>query len=282
LRDVVLKEGLQRISKGAFLECTSLESITFPSTLTQIDQFAFGVCKSLREVDFHEGLQKIGRGTFVRCFSLQNVTLPTTLTEIERGTFHACSDLKDVILKEGLQKIGLYAFRCCSSLRSINLPSTLIDIDQFAFAECTSLREVAVPEGIQKISSNAFNGCLELERLSFPSLTTRLNNIIRAGQTEIRNKIDSARFGGGAWVLRNGELFIPRSALRDWEAIRQNLDRIDEVITYYEIKEATTLFELALWKAKLNQAEQAADIDREAHRIDVPGPVKDTILQYLR
>jgi len=31
----------------------------------------------------------------------------------------------------------------------------------------------------------------------------------------------------------------------------------------------------------MNQA-KASDIDREAYRVDVPGPVRDTILHYLR
>ena len=46
------------------------------------------------------------------------------------------------------------------------------------------------------------------------------------------------------------------------------------------MKEATTLFELALWKEKINQAE-GIPINRNACRIEVPGPVKDTILLYL-
>ena len=132
--------------------------------------------------------------------------------------------------------MGIYAFRGCSALQSITLPSTLIDIDQFAFGDCTRLMEVAIPEGIQKISNNAFNkGCLELERLSFPRLSTRLN-IIRAGQTEIRNKIDAACIDRRAWVeLRNGELFIPRSVMAQtgaWGSIRQSLNRVNELITY--------------------------------------------------
>ena len=47
------------------------------------------------------------------------------------------------------------------------------------------------------------------------------------------------------------------------------------------MKEATTLFELALWKARIDQADDANG-NRNAHRIEVPGPVKDAILQYLR
>mmetsp|Transcript_23056 Transcript_23056/g.37657 ORF Transcript_23056/g.37657 Transcript_23056/m.37657 type:complete len:114 (+) Transcript_23056:33-374(+) len=42
---------------------------------------------------------------------------------------------------------------------------------------------------------------------------------------------------------------------------------------------ATTLFELALWKYKIDQS--GASVDCEACRVEVPGSVKDTIFQYL-
>jgi len=53
------------------------------------------------------------------------------------------------------------------------------------------------------------------------------------------------------------------------------------LIVYYEMKEAATLFELALWKARIDQADMSNPADRMASRIEVPGPVKGTILQYL-
>ena len=65
-----------------------------------------------------------------------------------------------------------------------------------------------------------------------------------------------------------------------WNTIKASLDQIVCWIRYYEIKKASTLFELALWKAKLDQ-EEARPIDRMAYRIEVPGPVKDAIMQYL-
>ena len=46
----------------------------------------------------------------------------------------------------------------------------------------------------------------------------------------------------------------------------------------YELNDATPIIELALWKARIGQTD---DPDREACRMEVPGPVNDAILQYL-
>lgn len=94
---------------------------------------------------------------------------------------------------------------------------------------------------------------------------------------------------------RSGELSIPtvRQELEEplTEEIvivvdldKKKLDKVEGLIRYYEIMmEASTLFELAMWKAKIDQAEEASDdINRDAYRMEVPGPVKDAILQYLR
>ena len=64
--------------------------------------------------------------------------------------------------------------------------------------------------------------------------------------------------------------------------MKQRFGQIVKWIKHYEMKEATTLFELALWKAKIDQVEDDIyEHGRDLCRVDVPGPVKDTILQYL-
>ena len=69
--------------------------------------------------------------------------------------------------------------------------------------------------------------------------------------------------------------------MRIIEVDKEKLDKIVKLITYYEVKEATTLFELALWKAKIDQADRGRLLIRGSCRVEVPGPVKDSILQYL-
>jgi len=89
-------------------------------------------------------------------------------------------------------------------------------------------------------------------------LSTSLNNIIQAGQRDIEAKIDDIP----AVEWRGGELVIPsvhQEIEEPWGRTestvldKEKLDKIVRLIRYYEVKEATTMFELALWKAKIDQ-----------------------------
>ena len=79
----------------------------------------------------------------------------------------------------------------------------------------------------------------------------------------------------------SGKVMFVRAIHHNWNDIRRDLGRIARLVSYYELKEATTTFELALWKSKLDQVDATNNTNRAAYRIDVPGPVKDTMLEYL-
>lgn len=253
--------------------CTSLQNITFPSTVKVIGT-AFEDCSNLRHVLFNNGLQKIRQGAFARCISLQSIELPSTLSEVEEYTFIGCRQLTKAVVKEGIKKIG-------QLVETITLPSTITEIGNQAFSSCRSLRKVEL-KGIPKVNQVSFVGCSSLDRFTFPSLSIRLEAIIQAGQIEAENKIDQiphlGRTGTEIHLLVSSR-YSQNGA--HWIYLKPSLDQIIKLITYYEIKEATALFELALWKAKLDQAEEASDVNRDSYRIEVPGPVKDSILQYL-
>ena len=65
--EVILNEGIQKIGDFAFSDCTLLQSITLPSSVTEVSNAAFFDCNNLREAILNEGLKKIGHGAF--CFS---------------------------------------------------------------------------------------------------------------------------------------------------------------------------------------------------------------------
>ena len=248
----------------------------------EVEGRAFSYCNKLREVMFNEGLQKIEIYAFSCCRSLSSSTLPSTVTEIGEGAFWGCDTLREVILNDGLQKIGQYAFRFCTSLSTIVLPSTVTEIGSYAFRNCNILREVVFHGIPRKIGKDAFRNCTQLERFTFLTISTRLNTLIQTGHwDETNNRVDTAR---GVVERSGGDLFASTQTMdrgNNWNRVRESLDNIVRVISCYELKEATSIFELALWKFKLDQVDKANPIPRKKCRMDVPGPVKDIILQYL-
>ncbi|KAL7529432.1 hypothetical protein ACHAXR_002965, partial [Thalassiosira sp. AJA248-18] len=279
LKEVVLNEGLRKIGASAFGNCKLLGSIRLPSTVTEVGKKAFGFCISLMHVVLNEGLQKIGIVAFHDCSSLERIKLPSTLTEVGNGTFLRCSNLRDVVLNEGLQTIGKKAFARCPLLESINFPSTVVEVGDEAFRYCDILRDVVLNEGIQKIGEQAFGYCDSLDNIKFPCISRRLQALSQSGQQAMENKINDIT----AVEWRGGEILISLESVaggENWETTRETLDWVLGLIGYYELKEATAIFELALWKAMISV--EAAGIDEHgACRIGVPGPVKAAVLQYF-
>ena len=287
---VVMNDGLNIIGDRAFWKCYSLQSINIPSSVTKINSWAFYWCKCLREVVLNEGLREIGGKAFCECTSIERITTPSTVVEIGEFAFMKCVRLRELVFSEGMKKIGFNALEGCTSLENISIPSTVVEIGNYAFSGCSNLREVVIHNEEIQIGGESFLRCTSLERFKFPGLSTRLDNIIQAGQRDIEAKMD----GISAVEWRSGELTIPvvhreiENRLWGMEIViaavvdEEKLNKIIRLIRHYEMKEATTLFELALWKATIDQADNDDNIDRIAHRIEVPGPVKDTILQYLR
>ena len=205
------------------------------------------------------------------------------VVKIDNNAFCKCSDLREVVFSEGLKTIGDAAFARCETLERITLPSTVTDIEKDAFLGCTMLREVACSGALPSIEWNTFSGCPLLERITFPNLSTRLEDIIRAGQVGVQNKLQQCMIRGVIEWRRGGMIYIPvevTTRRTGWALVQQRFHQIVNWIKYYEMKEATTIFELALWKAKMIDRGHLFG-SRDECRVEMPGPVKDTILQYL-
>ena len=205
-----------------------------------------------------------------------------SVVEVEHHAFKDCEQLRGVEFHDGLQKIGIYAFWNCTSLSSITIPSTVTEIGAWAFGSCNNLSEVVLNERLQKIGFGAFYNCRPLERFTFPTISTRLDNLIQTGHwEEMENEVDEVR---GVVERSGSNYFASTQTMRlgnNWNAVRKDIDKIIRLISYYERKEGTSIFELALWKFKLDQVDKDNPIPRKKCRMDVPGPVKDIILTSL-
>ena len=62
----VLRDGVTEIVDFAFEDCTSLESITIPKSVTKIGWGAFFRCASLKKVSLPKKV-KLGNNVFFKC-----------------------------------------------------------------------------------------------------------------------------------------------------------------------------------------------------------------------
>lgn len=153
----------------AFQNCTSLENIILPDTLTRILYNAFFNCKNLTEIDIPSGVTEISYSTFAGCSSLTEIAIPSGVTKIDNSTFNGCSKLTEIAIPSGVTSIGSYAFSGCSSLPEITIPAGVTEIGWGAFEDCTALATVTLPSGIRVLEQKLFSGCTLLRRVDLPS-----------------------------------------------------------------------------------------------------------------
>lgn len=188
------------IGDGAFMDCTSLTTITLPYFIARIGNSAFENCTALATFTTMDGADKktaalrtIGDRAFFGNTSLNNVDVNTTkgvntigvsafencgqlatinlsgVTRFAEGVFRNAKALKSVTMSASASiYVGQEAFRNCVTLSDIT--ARIAAADDGAFRNCISLRAITfVSSGIEYIGSNAFNGCVLIQKVSIPS-----------------------------------------------------------------------------------------------------------------
>eukprot|EP00985_Skeletonema_marinoi_P021720 scaffold13475_cov140-Skeletonema_marinoi.AAC.1 len=150
-----------------------------------------------------------------------------SVTTIGRWAFNNCVQLTDLDLPEGLERLQEFAFHSCIALGRIAIPLKCM-IEDDVFGDCPNLTTMDLVGGIHRTVAS-----LHLERWR-NEMEDEINRINR----------DLPTIGGG------------KSA-----AIRQWMSSVVSRLNHYKaqhkalLKEATTLLELALWKANLHDNE---------------------------
>ena len=169
---------LETINYGAFANCTALETVTFPNSLTTISGTygaygrigAFNGCTALKSVVFGTGLVTIGNGN-------SNSITDNPDYYGGSGAFGNCRSLEAVEFNEGLVTIGHHAFSECGHLKSLMLPDSLQTIGVNCFYNNLRLTRVSFGADLQLIDACAFMGCVSLNTVTFSAATTPLLTI---------------------------------------------------------------------------------------------------------
>ena len=206
LVSVVWGSSLTTIQNNAFLDCTSLASISdFPASLTAVQTNAF---RNTALTDIPGGLRDditYGDSVFYGT-KITSLTLPDGFTRIPNGMFNSCTLLEELDLND-VTYLGQLAFSGCSALATVSAPlvetlsycsfyrnASLVSISLPSIVtfssgiytgiinECHALRTIDLGENLQNLSSNCFYYDENLETLiirrpdAVVTLNTTLNN----------------------------------------------------------------------------------------------------------
>ena len=167
--DSFLGVPVKIIGEYAFYGDEKLEKVTLPSSLVEINRYAFEGCSSLKEIVTNEGLEIIDQAAF-RNSSLEKINLPSTLIIIGKQSFYK-TKITELIIPDGVDHIQSYAFYGCSALKTLVFGKRVSSIEENAFYNCSSLETVVIPETLSKLGDYCFRGCTSLKKVFIPKNT---------------------------------------------------------------------------------------------------------------
>jgi len=149
------------LPEGAFANCDFIESVTIPTTATELGDTSFKNCTSLKRLNSNvDGVYNI----------------PANTTTIGASAFQNCTLLTDIVLlgdagSKKLSYMGASAFSGCSNLVSFNsnigsgrfeIPSKITVLSESIFYSCTQLKSLVFQDAVTTIDHGAFNECVNL------------------------------------------------------------------------------------------------------------------------
>lgn len=95
IKEVAIPNGVTSIYY--FRMCRGLTSVTFPNSVTSIEDNAFSGCSSLTSVTFPNSVTYIGEYAFSGCSGLTSVTFPNSVIFIQHNAFSGCKNLTSIM-----------------------------------------------------------------------------------------------------------------------------------------------------------------------------------------
>ena len=211
--------GVTHIGAEAFLDSTSLTSVSLPSTVTSIGDGAFVGCYNLSSITLPSGLQTMGEQVFRGCDELDTIsisssnayfstsngilydknktkviavpedytgsyTMPSTVTTVGDSAFYGCDWISSITFSSSLTTIGPWAFYDCTRLGTVTIPNSVKVIGEHAFAGCTSLKPT-LSSNLTTIGDYAFRGCTAMTSVTIGSKVTSIGNLAFDGCTNL-------------------------------------------------------------------------------------------------
>lgn len=150
-------QGRLIIGDKAFRQCSSLETLTLPESVTDIGEEAFSECSNLTTITLPTQLKMLKKSTFAGCYNLSNINLKyTNVYIINENAFDHCGTNTGLILE---------------------LPTSLYTLSKGCFID-SGITQLIFNSNPSILYRSCFAGLQDLEvldvRYGIPSLCQRL------------------------------------------------------------------------------------------------------------
>ncbi|MFI3328867.1 MAG: leucine-rich repeat protein [bacterium] len=212
--DIVIPEGVKKITSSFFENLTKVKSVSLPSTIEEIEENAFKDCKKMASIKFTEKTNNslvIGKFAFKNNFKVKEITLPEGTIFIDDFAFDLCKSLKTINLPSTLELLANSVFHKCKVLKEMKFTSDndnfileenalyskgYIDLIQVfnseettsftinknvknikdsAFQEFINLANIELHEGLEEIGDSAFRKCHLLKDVVLPKSLKKIH-----------------------------------------------------------------------------------------------------------
>ena len=157
LKSVTIPKSVTSIGNGAFYSCRSLKTLSFgensfgeniETNIKTIGDEAFRDCSALDNVTIPQSVTSIGTWAFESCDGLHSLTINGAITSMGKEAFYGCDQLRTLKLGANIETIGEGAFYRCWNLPNVTIPEKVKTIEPDTFADCSLLEYIMLPAGL--------------------------------------------------------------------------------------------------------------------------------------
>lgn len=188
--------------RNLYLNGELTTGLVIPSTVTEIDDYAFSSWENLTTITIPNSVKSIGKNAFSNCSNLKNLYI-SDITAWCNITFHneksnplcnaymytAGSDrvhyrkidffvnnqiVSNLEIPSGVTRINSYAFQNCYNLTSVAIPNSVTSIGDYAFVGCDAISSLKLPSSINSINDGTFQDCIGLTHIEIPNSVTAI------------------------------------------------------------------------------------------------------------
>ncbi len=185
----------------AYPAANGMKWYEIPAGVTAIEIAAFGNAHQLETLTIPSSVTNIPEGTIQHCGNLTSITVD------ENNQYYTSKDgvlfdkgIKKILsyppekatityeIPNGVTEIGNSAFTVCTNLTSITIPDGVISIGDNAFVYCSSIPSINIPKSVKKIGSYAISWCESLTDVYYAGTETEWNTVVVGeGNTSLEN-----------------------------------------------------------------------------------------------